>query len=129
MNFKTELKDVWRKEIETLNEIDVDSQESLYKAQLERVTSIEKMLTDLEKAEMDSDEKRYCRNTDEQFKYVEIDAEKRDRKTRNLIEVTKIVVPVTAAFAMGLISMKWEKIDTLTTTAGKSALRDILKFK
>ena len=66
---------------------------------------------------------------DEQFKHMEIDAEKRDRKTRNLIEVTKIVVPVTAAFAMGLISMKWEKIDTLTTTAGKSALRDILKFK
>ena len=129
MNFKTELKDVWRKEIETLNEIDVDSQESLYKAQLERVTSIEKMLTDLEKAEMDNDEKRYCRNTDEQFKHIEIDAEKRDRKTRNLIEVTKIVVPVTAAFAMVLISMKWEKIDTLTTTAGKSALRDILKFK
>lgn len=129
MNFKTELKDVWRKEIETLNEIDVDSQEGLYKAQLERVTSIEKMLTDLEKAEMDSDEKRYCRDIDEQFKHIEIDAEKRDRKTRNLIEVTKIVVPVTAAFAMGLISMKWEKIDTLTTTAGKSALRDILKFK
>ena len=129
MNFKTELKDVWRKEIETLNEIDVDSQESLYKAQLERVTSIEKMLTDLEKAEMDSDEKRYCRDMDEQFKRIEIDAEKRDHKTRNLIEVTKIVVPVTAAFAMGLISMKWEKIDTLTTTAGKSALRDILKFK
>ena len=79
MNFKTELKDVWRKEIETLNEIDVDSQESLYKAQLERVTSIEKMLTDLEKAEMDSDEKRYCRDMDEQFKHIEIDAEKRDR--------------------------------------------------
>ena len=129
MNFKTDLQDVWRKEIETLNEIDVDSQESLYKAQLERVTSIEKMLTDLEKAEMDSDEKRYCRDMDEQFKHIEIYAEKRDRKTRNLIEVTKIVVPVTAAFAMGLISMKWEKIDTLTTTAGKSALRDILKFK
>ena len=129
MNFKTDLQDVWRKEIETLNEIDVDSQESLYKAQLERVTSIEKMLTDLEKAEMDSDEKRYCRDMDEQFKHIKIDAEKRDRKPRNLIEVTNIVVPVTAAFAMGLISMKWEKIDTLTTTAGKSALRDILKFK
>lgn len=50
-------------------------------------------------------------------------------KTKNRLEVVKIVIPTTAAFIMGIISMHWEKIDTITTTAGKSALRDILKFK
>ena len=53
----------------------------------------------------------------------------KELKAKNRLEVVKIVVPTTAAFVMGIISMNWEKFETMTTTAGKSALRDILKFK
>lgn len=55
--------------------------------------------------------------------------ELKDRRNRTVIEIVKIGVPTTAACVMGLVSMVWEKTDTLTLTAGKSSLRDVLKFK
>ena len=45
------------------------------------------------------------------------------------IDTARIIVPVASAFAMGLIAMKWEKTDTLPSSAGRSSLRDLLRFK
>lgn len=127
MDFTMELRDVWKKEREYLKEMTVDSKG--YKEQLERVTELEKRLTDLEKADMENSVKVASNEITEQFKREEIEAELKDRKNRNRIEVAKIIVPVAAAFTMGLISMRFEKTDIVTSTAGKSSLRDILKFR
>lgn len=127
MDFTMELRDVWKKEREYLKEMTVDSKG--YKEQLERVTELEKRLTDLEKADMENSVKVASNEITEQFKREEIEVELKDRKNRNRIEVAKIIVPVAAAFTMGLISMRFEKTDIVTSTAGKSSLRDILKFR
>ena len=127
MDFTMELRDVWKKEREYLKEMTVDSKG--YKEQLERVTELEKRLTDLEKADMENSVKVASNEITEQFKREEMEAELKDRKNRNRIEVAKIIVPVAAAFTMGLISMRFEKTDIVTSTAGKSSLRDILKFR
>ena len=126
---KEQLEEVWVEEKETLAQMDFEKEKDAYKLQVNRVSELEKLLVDLEKAELDVDKVAAGQDIDERIKYRQIEEDKKDRLIRNGIEVAKIGVPVVAAFVMGIISMKWEKEDTLTSSAGKSALRDILKFK
>lgn len=128
---KQQLEDQWKEEKEKLDNIKIDdkSQIEFYKIQVERVKHLEKELADLEKSENETAEKVASRCSDEVLRKQQMEDESKDRKTRNIIEVAKVVVPVVGAFAMGLISMKWEKTDTLTSSAGKSSLREILRFK
>lgn len=131
----SEMKDLllteWEKEKSILNGLDVKNKEDngAYSKQVERVANLEKLLVDLEKKELDIDAEAGKLDIEEHVRCEQIRAENESQKTRNVIEICKIGVPVVAAFAMGMISMKWEKIDTLTSTAGKSALREILRFK
>lgn len=121
----------WEKEKSILDGLDIKNKEDngAYSKQVERVSNIEKLLVDLEKKELDIDAAAGKLDIEEHVRCEQIRAEEKSQKTRNIIEVYKIGVPVVAAFAMGMISMKWEKVDTLTSTAGKSALREILRFK
>lgn len=126
---KEQLEEVWVEEKETLAQMDFEKEKDAYKLQVNRVSELEKLLVDLEKAELDVDKVAAGQDIDERIKYRQIEEDKKDRRNKNIIEAAKIGVPVVAAFVMGIISMKWEKEDTLTSSAGKSALRDILKFK
>lgn len=126
---KEQLEETWVEEKEKLSNMDFEEQKDAYKLQANRVGELEKLLVDLDKAELDVDKVAAGQDIDERIKYRQMEEDKKDRLIRNGIEVAKIGVPVVAAFVMGIISMKWEKEDTLTSSAGKSALRDILKFK
>ena len=128
-NMKEQLEEVWVKEKEALALMDFEKQKDAYKLQVNRVSELEKLLVDLEKAELDVDKVAAGQDIDERIKYRQMEEDQKDRRNKNIIEAAKIGVPVVAAFVMGIISMKWEKEDTLTSSAGKSALRDILKFK
>lgn len=129
MNVKDELKGVWRSEIQKLERMDPKEEHGLYTATQARIVELEKRLTDLEKTEIEVGEKAEARKVDEKLKLGQMEEVVKDRKNRTWVEITKIAVPVVAAFVMGAISMKWEKSDTLTSTVGKSSLRDILKFR
>lgn len=129
MSFKDELKDVWRKELEYLSELDPNKDKELYRTQMNRLDGIEKQLTELERTELQVESDAANHDIEEQIKRDQMELDRKDRKTKNRIEIGKFVLPVAAAVGMGLFSMKWEKIDTLTSTAGKSSLRDVLKFK
>ena len=50
-------------------------------------------------------------------------------KKRNRIEWAKVIVPTVGAATMGVVTMIWEKFDTMTLTSGKTAFRDILSFR
>lgn len=128
---KQQLEDQWKEEKKKLDDMTIDDKSMIevYKIQVERVKHLEKELADLEKSENETEEKAASRCSDEVLRKQQMEDESKDRKTRNIIEVAKVVVPVVGAFAMGLISMKWEKTDTLTSSAGKSSLREILRFK
>ena len=128
---KERLLEVWEEEKNILDGLDIKDKEDngAYSKQADRVEHLEKLLVDLEKKELDMSSISWKLDSEEKVRKEQMKAEDRTNKTRNIIEACKIAVPVVAAFAMGLISMKWEKVDTLTSTAGKSALREILRFK
>ena len=118
----------WEEEKLKLAETNPEKKEE-YRLQVERVNQLERQLTDLEKTEIEVEEKSASRCIEEQLERDKIDVEIKTNKSRNRIEVAKIVVPVAGAFAMGIISMVFEKTDVLTSTAGKNSWRDLIKFK
>lgn len=128
---KERLLEVWEEEKNILDGLDIKDKEDngAYGKQADRVEHLEKLLVDLEKKELDMSSISWKLDSEEKVRKEQMKAEDKTNKTRNIIEACKIGVPVVAAFAMGMISMKWEKVDTLTSTAGKSALREILRFK
>lgn len=128
---KERLLEEWEKEKDILDGLDIKDKEDngAYSKQADRVEHLEKLLVDLEKKELDMSSISWKLDSEEKVRKEQMKAEDKTNKTRNIIEACKIGVPVVAAFSMGLISMKWEKVDTLTSTAGKSALREILRFK
>lgn len=129
MSFKDELKDVWLKEKECLYKIDPKDQNELYKAQLNRVNEIEKRLTDMEKTEIEVEERAAGRDIEENLKIQQMEVDEKNQKSKNRIEIAKIAVPTTAAVVMGLIAMVYEKTDIMSSTTGKASWRDLIRFK
>lgn len=123
------LTDEWMEAKEKLSTMNYEIDGQMYKIQADRVMNLEKLITDIDKVEIETEEKAVSKDIDERLKLQEIETNAKDQKRRNWIDVAKVVVPVVGAFTMGLISMKWEKTDTVTSSAGRSSLRDILKFK
>lgn len=116
MNVETKLVEELENQVNNLHNVEVGTEE--YKAAADVVAKLANQYIELKKVSADYDEKSR-----------ELEELKKDRKIRNVVEVIKVVVPVASAFTMGMISMRWEKLDSLTSTAGKSSLRDVLKFK
>lgn len=127
MNLKTKLSDEFESQMDELNKLQVGSDE--YKVAVDGVTKLADRIIDIQKMEAENEARDKDREIDESFKSEQVEMDKKDRRNRTVVEVLKIGVPTAAAFAMGIISMKWEKLDTLTSTAGKSSLRDLLRFK
>lgn len=127
--FKDELKVVWKKELELLDSIDPEKQPDLYKEQMQRLNAIEKQLTDLENTELQVEERVATRDSEEELRTLEREQEVVNQKKRNKIEFFKTTAPLGMAFVMGLITMVWEKTDTMTSTAGRNSWRDLIKFK
>lgn len=120
----------WENEKNKLKEMEgKPDNKDLIRLQYERVSNLENHIVDLKKAQMDAEIKNDTIVDEYRFKSEQMERDEKNQKKRNLIDILKIGVPFVGAFAMGLISMKWEKVDTLTSTAGKSSLREILKFK
>lgn len=117
-DFKEALFVEWKKERDILDGLDVKKDGEAYERQVKRVAEIERNIVDLEKNRMDNEAKVTLSKDEE-----------KNSKMKFVGDLIKTSIPVVGAFTMGLISMRWEKVDTLTTSAGKSSLRDALKFK
>lgn len=127
MSIKTELIEELRSQLGGLHQMKLGDDE--YRYTVDGVTKLADRVIELEKLEVETELKGSEIEIEENLKKEEMRELSKDRKTRNVIEAAKVVIPVTAACVMAIVSMKWEKLDTLTSTAGKSALRDILRFK
>ena len=116
LTLKEKLEEQWLSELTTLSEIDISDE--YYDIQVSRVEHLEKLMVELDKAELEAS-----------TKMEQLDSDKSEQKRKSKLEIFKTSAPIVAAFLMGCISMVWEKQDTLTSTAGKSSLRDLLRFK
>lgn len=123
MSVKQTLKEEFDSQMALLHKMDVGTE--AYKLTVDGVTKLADRIIAIEKNERDAEMREWQLGNETESINAQI---KTDRK-RNWVEVAKIAVPTIGAFTMGIISMKWEKLDTITSTAGKNALREILRFK
>ena len=127
--FKEELLEVWKRELEELSGMDPNDNKEAYRVKSERVTSIERQLTDLEKQELDVEARAASQDIDVAEKSKQSELDERDRKARHRFDIINMAAPLAAAIVMGVVTMKWEKFDTMTSTAGKASWRDVIKFR
>ena len=127
-NVKDLLLKQWEEEKIKLAETDPEKKET-YRLQVDRVNQLERQLTELERTEIEVEEKAASRYIEEQLERDKMEEERKANKSRNRIEVAKIAAPLSVAFVMGIVSMVFEKTDIVSSTAGKNSLRDLINFK
>lgn len=118
MTVREQLIKVWENEVKNLASLDVKEDGEAYERQLKRVNELERNIVELEKSMNDTAAKTLVSKR-----------ESTDSKWNLAGDIIKASIPVVGAFTMGLISMKWEKLETITSTAGKTSLRDAMKFR
>lgn len=129
MSFKEKLLEEWESTQALLTEMDPHDDKDAYRACADRLGAIERQIADLEKAENDLDFREAVEDEAARARIEEQKTGKKNRIIGFVLDGVKIVVPVASAFIFGCISMKWEDEKINSTTAGKAAWRDILKFK
>ena len=127
-NVKDLLLKQWEEEKLKLAETDPEKKET-YRLQVDRVNQLERQLTELERTEIEVEEKAASRYIEEQLERDKMEEEHKANKSRNRIEVAKLAAPLSVAFVMGIVSMVFEKTDIVSSTAGKNSLRDLINFK
>lgn len=127
-NVKDLLLKQWEEEKLKLAETDPEKKET-YRLQVDRVNQLERQLTELERTEIEVEEKAASRYIEEQLERDKMEEEHKANKSRNRIEVAKIAAPLSVAFLTAAISMVFEKTDIVSSTAGKNSLRDLINFK
>ena len=127
-NVKDLLLKQWEEEKLKLAETDPEKKET-YRLQMDRVNQLERQLTELERTEIEVEEKAASRYIEEQLERDKMEEEHKANKSRNRIEVAKLAAPLSVAFVMGIVSMVFEKTDIVSSTAGKNSLRDLINFK
>lgn len=127
-NVKDLLLKQWEEEKLKLAETDPEKKEQ-YRLQVDRVNQLERQLTELERTEIEVEEKAASRYIEEQLERDKMEEERKANKSRNRIEVAKVAAPLAVAFLTAGISMIFEKTDIVSSTAGKNSLRDLINFK
>lgn len=127
MSIKTTLTEEFNDQMKDLHKMEVGTEQ--YSTAVNGVTKLADKIIDLEKIEIEREERIKDRDTEIELKSQQMEIDKRDKRNQNLVNVVKIAVPTVTGFVLGIISMKWEKLETITSTAGRQALKDIIRFK
>ena len=90
MTLKEKLEEQWVSALSTLSEMDIDDE--CYNIQTSRVEHLEKLMADLDKAELDAS-----------TKMEQLESDKSEQKRKGKLEIFKISAPIVAAFLMGCV--------------------------
>mgnify|MGYP003400142423 FL=1 len=123
MGVRTKLEDEFESLMNELAQVDAGSE--AYGKMLDSAMKIADRLNTIQKG---NDEYELKHKEIEEKMNARISEENQNRK-RNKIEWAKVAIPTTCAALMGIITMIWEKTDTMTLTPGKVSLRDVLSFR
>lgn len=123
MNVRTKLEEEFNNLMNQLNQMDSSGKE--YATVRQNAMELSDRLISIQKMNDEYDlRSRQIKSESDKLEFEQI-----QQKKRNKIEWAKVIIPTVGAATMGIVTMIWEKTDTMTFTPGKNALRDILSFK
>ena len=128
MSIKNERMEEFNDEVKGLRGLQLGSDE--YKTTVDGVTKLADRIIEIEKIEKDAKSKEIERESNDYLKMKQMEDDKKDRQVRNGIEFVKVGGGLLAACGAFVLSMKFEEDGKLfSTEGGRSALRQLLKFK
>lgn len=124
---ETLMQDVIMDELESLRDMKVGTDE--YKTTVDGVTKLMDKAIELDRFQMEFNEKVENRKRDDEMKLEQIKEEKKDRLFRNCISVAGIVIPSVITVWGTLKSFKFEETGTVTTIMGRGFINKLLPKK
>ena len=126
MSIKNLLKEEIESEMAELKKLPVGSDES--KAAAEVVTKLTDRVIEFEKLEADVNEKAVSREVDAELRARQLEDERKDKIIKNVLTGVSVV----GGIALTIWGTKWtagfEKLDSFTTTAGRSWANKVVGF-
>lgn len=127
MNIETLLHEEIVREMSNLKGLEVDSE--TYKTQVDGLTKLVDRAIELDRLNIEHQDKKETRKFENDFKLKQMDDENKDRLIRNILTAAGIVIP-TAVTVWGTIkSIKFEETGTITTIMGRGFINKLLPKK
>ena len=127
MDMETMLREEIRDELESLKSMQLGDE--LYKTTVDGLTKLIDKTIEIEKFNIESQEKTQNREEDLELKRQEMEDNKRDRLLTNGIAVAGIVIPSLLTIWGTLKSLKFEETGTVTTIVGRGFINKLLPRK
>lgn len=129
MGIETLLRDEIRGEFDELKKMRNDIGTDQYKTTVDGLTKLVDRAIELEKLEMEHQEKVISRENDTDFKLQQMKEDKKDRVFKNAIAVASIAVPSIITIWGTVKSIQFEKEGTITTIMGRGFINKLLPKK
>ena len=127
MRIETKLHEEIAKELEELGKMQLGTEE--YKGTVDGITKLMDRAIDIERLDMEAQDKVEARNTDEDLKLKQMRDDNKDRIVKNLISVMGVVVPTVVTIWGTIKSIEFEKEGTITTIMGRGFINKLLPKK
>lgn len=127
MDIKQQLSEEIQDEIEELGGLDIGTEE--YKITVDGVTKLADRLIEIEKTQLEYEDKKLCREHDYECKLREMASEQRDRLIKNCLTGASIVTGLGLTVWGTLKSLKFEETGTVTTIMGRGFINKLLPKK
>lgn len=127
MELENLLEEEVKSQIEGLKDIEVGTEQ--YKATVDGLTKLTDRVIKIRELDENADDKEDARKTEIALKLLQLEEEKKDRKTRNGIAVFGIVVPAALTVWGTIKSIKFEQDGTFTTIMGRGFIQKLLPHK
>lgn len=127
MRIETKLHEEIAKELEELGKMQLGTDE--YRGTIDGVTKLMDRAIDIERLDMEAQDKVETRNSDEDLRLKQMRDDNKDRIVKNLISVMGVVVPTVVTIWGTIKSIEFEKEGTITTIMGRGFINKLLPKK
>lgn len=127
MNINELLREEIQDELSHLEDVQSGTEE--YKVAVDGVSKLTDRLIELEKLDIEREEKVENRNFEQDYKLKQMAEDKKDRKIKNGIAIAGIVLPLCVTIWGVLKSFEFEKDGTITTIMGRGFISKLIPKK
>ena len=125
MKIENMLREEIQTEIKELGELELGSEQ--YKSTVDGVTKLMDRVIEMEKIDIERQERIDAREEENQIKMAEMNEERKDRIIKYILSAAGIIIPVGVTIWGTKVSLKFEETGTLTTTAGRNFINKLFK--
>ena len=126
MNTEVKLHEVIERELEVLDDMDIGTEE--YRITVEGITKLVDRALEIEKFNVDADERAKTREQELEFKRKQMLDDRIDKIVKHSLTVVSIGTGVAMAIWGTVVSMKFEKEDTFTSLLGRAWVNKTFSF-